>query len=234
MSLSIDQGRLGLQSIVSPLLSSHTSRCSVLFAWTSEVWLLPRVLCVSLHLISSPNEVCPHHLGSLSIIESDLHSSVSFASAKEVVVIHIGRDHMLHIGNLLDLLVIAVFWEATQINIDNVILFHGLFVEPGGIVTSERGGQHHLFLLSSGVLRWNRHSFLLAVLVWRRPLLLLSWSVTVIIQARRQLSLLLILWSILCFWLRRSSGHLGLSWLCLLQLIDIIHINLLLLKWLKL
>ena len=140
---------------------------------------------------------------------------------------------MLHIGNLFDLLVITVLWEATQININNVILFHGLFVEPGGIMTSEGGGQHHLFLLSSGVLRWNRHGLLLAVLVWRRPLLLLSWSVTVIIQARCQLSLLLIPWSILCFWLRWSSGNLGLSWLSL-QLIDIIHINLLLLKWLEL
>ena len=90
MSLSIDQGRLGLQSIFSPLLSSHASCCSVLFTWTSEGWLLPWVLSVSLYLISCSNEVCPHHLSSLSLIESDLHPCITFASAQEVVVIHIG------------------------------------------------------------------------------------------------------------------------------------------------
>ena len=84
---SEDNWSLSLQGVVPSLLCTHVLGACIILAWASHNWFLPGVLGVSLHLVASPNEVGSHHLNSFSLVESDLHSAVTFAVPQEIIVV---------------------------------------------------------------------------------------------------------------------------------------------------
>ena len=89
---------------------------------------------MSLNLVASSNKVGSDHLKSLSLIKSNLDSSISFTMSQEVIVLDIGRDDMLHIGNLLHSGVVAISGETCQIDVDNLLAVSCLVIVTSRIV----------------------------------------------------------------------------------------------------
>jgi len=91
-----------------------------------------------LYLVSSSDQIGSHLFSCFTIIQSDFYSAISFASSEEVIVRYFRRYNMLHIGSLLNLDVIAVFWQTSQIYINDVLLLASwLIIIFQGIMTSE-------------------------------------------------------------------------------------------------
>lgn len=65
-----------------------------------------------LHLVSRSDEVGPNHFYGLALIKSNFYTSLTFAVAQKVIVLDVGGNDVLDIGNLLDLLVIAVLRQS--------------------------------------------------------------------------------------------------------------------------
>jgi hypothetical protein len=128
---------LCLKSIISSLLGTHIFGGGVDLAWSRNHWLLPCVIDVCFDLVSSTNEIGSDHLNSLSLIQSNFYSAITFAVAQEVVVLDVGGDHVLHVGHHLYCCVVAILGEASKVDINHLSVICWLVIEPSGIVSEE-------------------------------------------------------------------------------------------------
>lgn len=139
---------------------------------------------MSLDLVSGSNEVGSDHFESLSFIESNLDSAVSFAVSQEIIVFNVRGDHMFHIGNFLHSGVVAILWETGEININDLLAICWLFVVTSGIMTQKVGSQSLLLFGSIWILSWDRYCFLFGIRVlWSPFLAALIWSITMVVKS---------------------------------------------------
>ena len=90
---------------------------------------------MSLNLVASSNKVGSNHLQCLSLIKSNLHSSISFTVSEEVIILDIGRNDMLDISNFLHSGIITIPRKTRKVNINNLLAISWLIIVASGIVT---------------------------------------------------------------------------------------------------
>jgi len=87
---------------------------------SGQSWLLSRVRRVILNDDALSQEVQLHLLGSLSIVQADLNSTGSFASAKHIVFVNHRTDHVLTPRNPLQAFSLRIWLQSLDNKIDDL------------------------------------------------------------------------------------------------------------------
>ena len=87
-----------------------------------ESWFLSGVFFMFLDCNSSFSEVSCNIFLSLSLVESYLYSSFSFASSLHIIKLNFRWNNMFNIGCLLNHYFVGVFWQAWDIEVDDFTL----------------------------------------------------------------------------------------------------------------
>ena len=130
------------------VLGVQVSGGSVVSAWTRQFRSLASIVSMHIHRVSGADKVQPNLVKGLSFVESDLDSSISSAHALQVVLLNLSSDNMLDIGHSAEGLLVEVLGQASDINVDDLLLGEvRLLVVFLRVVAGERGGQERLLLL---------------------------------------------------------------------------------------
>ena len=107
--------------------------------WPSHHRPLSWVVEVTLHYVASPEEVEPDLLETLSLIESYLDSSVALTDSLKIIVLELGRNHVLHVGDSLHLGLVGGGRQAREVQINHVVVLavQFLVVVPEGVVATD-------------------------------------------------------------------------------------------------
>jgi len=113
---------LGLELVDLSVLGSHLVVALQLSLWSSDDLLLSGIKLVVLDSESSLEEVKSDLVNSLALIESNLNSSVTSGDTSQVVNVEVSRNNVLHLGNILDSLLVHVGWQVGKVEIDDLSL----------------------------------------------------------------------------------------------------------------
>lgn len=130
------------------VLCVQESVVSVVSGWTRQIRSLASIICMHIHRVSSTDEVQSYLVKGLSFVESDLDPSFTSADALEVVLLNLSTYNMLDVGHSSKGLLVEVLGQASDINVDDLLLGEvRLLVVFLRVVAGERGGQERLLLL---------------------------------------------------------------------------------------
>ena len=128
------------------VLGAEVLMVPIILGWTAELRILLLILVVVSHPVACLHKVSLDLLFSFSVIQSYFDSCITSACSRQIIMLHISGDHMLHVCNFLYRCCVSTLGQASQIEVNNLCFLQIFFViELVSIVSRERRHKVHLF-----------------------------------------------------------------------------------------